>query len=73
MGHLLTSLPTQVMPKLVPQELTGAVTHNNVLCTHIWHKLVQPFASYHDITDITSSSSFFQTAIALLRVSYTFV
>ena len=29
MGHLLTSLPTQVMPKLVPQELTGAVTHNN--------------------------------------------
>ena len=31
MGHLLTSLhvPTQVMPKHVPQELTGAVTHNN--------------------------------------------
>lgn len=45
----------------------------HVLCTHIWHKLVQPFASYHDITDITSSYSFFQTAIALLRVSYTFV
>jgi len=29
MGHSLTSLPTQVMPKLVPQELTGAVMHNN--------------------------------------------